>query len=304
VTLTLRRFRFPRVSPLLLAGLVVAALALGGGWMWLRSSSLVGVNRVTIVGAAGPDAAKISAALQAAARNMTTLNVQLAKLRTAVAPYPVVKDLKVTTAFPHGIRIHVIEQVGVATLTASGGRVTVTGNGTVLRDVAPSASLPTISVPVLPGGTQLTDASAMREVAVLAAAPYQLLDHVQAVTGSSAHGVIVHLRNGPSLYFGDTNLLVAKWIAAAGVLADPNSKGASYIDVTDPQRPAAGVNGVVAPGNSVAGSGTGASVASGTGASVASGTAASVASATPTSPSTGGASAPGTGGPITLSGGG
>jgi hypothetical protein len=41
---------------------------------------------------------------------------------------------------------------------------------------------------------------------------------------------------------GDTRRLAAKWRAVVAVLADPGSVGASYIDVTDPGRPAAGVS--------------------------------------------------------------
>jgi cell division protein FtsQ len=236
---TVRR-RLPRLSPLLVAGLAVLVLALGGGWLWLRSSSVVAVKRVTVVGATGPDAKQIRAALTSAAQDMTTLDVQVSKLRLAVAPFPIVKNLEVSTLFPHGIRIRVIEQVAVATLSAGGQRISVSRDGTLLRDTAPTPSLPTISVPVLPGGARLTDPTALGDVAVLAAAPYALLDRVQTIGSSSAHGITVRLRNGPSLYFGDSALLGAKWMSAAGVLADPGSQGASYIDVTDPQRPAAG----------------------------------------------------------------
>ena len=38
----------------------------------------------------------------------------------------------------------------------------------------------------------------------------------------------------------DTSGLAAKWRALIAVLADPGSGGATYIDVSDPQRPAAG----------------------------------------------------------------
>jgi cell division protein FtsQ len=220
--------------------------------MWVRNSSLVGVSRVTIVGVSGPDAQQIRSALAVAARNMTTLNVKVSKLRTAVAPFPLVKDLRVSTSFPHGIRIRVIEQLAVATILAGRERMTVAGDGTLLRDVAPSPALPVISVPALPGGSKLTDPSALQAVDVLAAAPYQLLGHVEAVTTSGTHGVVVRLRSGPSLYFGDRDLLTAKWIAAAGVLADSGSRGASYIDVSDPERPAAGAAGAT-PASSAAG---------------------------------------------------
>src|SRR5205085_4917813 len=127
-------------------------LVLGGIWLWLRDSSLVGVREVRVSGASGPDAAEIQSALVAAAHNMTTLDVNMKQLRTAVAPYPVVKSLDVTTQFPHGMRIRVIEQVPVAIVDAGGRRTAVAGDGTLLHDATVNSTLPTISLQVLPGG--------------------------------------------------------------------------------------------------------------------------------------------------------
>jgi cell division protein FtsQ len=220
--------------------LVVVALAAFGGWLWLRNSSLVAVNGVTVVGASGPDADQIRSALQTAARGMTTLNVRMGALRTAVAPFPVVKDVQVSTQFPHGLRIRVIEQLAVAVAAAGPRRVAVAGDGTLLRDVAPPRSLPTISLKALPGGSRLVDPRELAVVAVLAAAPYQLLEHVDGAADSAAHGVVIQLRSGPNVYFGDSSQLRPKWTAATAVLADSGSAGAGYIDVTDPYRPAAG----------------------------------------------------------------
>jgi cell division protein FtsQ len=215
-------------------------LALAGAWLWVRDSPLVAVQRVTIVGASGPEAGQIQAALQAAAHGMTTLDVNMGSLRTAVAPFPVVKDLQVSTAFPHGLRIRVIEQIPVAVVTAAGGRIAVAGDGTLLRGASPSPSLPVIPIQAVPGGARLTDAPALAVLAVLGAAPYQLLAHVGGASDTPAHGVVVDLRSGPNVYFGDAQELDAKWTAAAAVLASSGSAGATYIDVTNPVRPAAG----------------------------------------------------------------
>jgi cell division protein FtsQ len=252
----------------------VLAVALGivllavGGWLWLRDSSLVAVNRVTVTGESGPDAGQIRSALTAAARNMTTLDVQMNQLRTAVEPYPVVKDLSVSTQFPHGMRIRVIEQVPVAVVVAGAHRIAVAGDGTLLHDVIPSASLPTIALTIVPGGTRLTG-SARAEARLVAAAPYQLLARIGQVSDSSSHGLIVQLRSGPSLYFGSAGQLSAKWAAAVAVLSDPGSVGAPYIDVTDPGRPAPGAPSQVGG----TGSSTTASGAPGTSATIAAGSA-------------------------------
>jgi cell division protein FtsQ len=207
--------------------------------VWLRDSSLVAVKRVTVAGASGPDASQIRSALILAARAMTTLDVNMADLRTAVEPYPVVKSLQVSTQFPHGMRIRVIEQVPVGVISAGGARTAVAGDGTVLRDVIAGSSLPTIAQDVAPGGTRVTGA-ALDEVRLLSAAPYQLLARVSQVSSDGATGLVAQLRDGPKIYFGDTSRLALKWTAASAVLAAPHSAGAAYVDVTDPVRPAAG----------------------------------------------------------------
>jgi cell division protein FtsQ len=228
-----------RPGPRLIAAVVGILLLLGGAFVWFRDSSLVAVHDVKVTGASGPDAGQIRSALVTAARNMTTLDVNMGQLQTAVKPYPDVKHLEVSTQFPHGMRIRVVEQMPVAVLDEGGQKIAVAGDGTLLHDVVPKSPLPQITLPVPPGGQQLTGA-ALAEVRLLAAAPYQLLSKVGGVTDGAAHGLVVRLRNGPSIYFGDTAQLSAKWNAAAAVLASAGSSAPVYIDVTDPSRPAAG----------------------------------------------------------------
>ncbi len=76
-------------------------------------------------------------------------------------------------------------------------------------------------------------------VALLAAAPPALRARVTGVDLGS-HGLTAQLSNGPALYFGPAARLAAKWIAAARVLADYTSHGATYLDLRVPERPAAG----------------------------------------------------------------
>lgn len=252
------RRRVGRRVRLLACALAVVAI-LGGAWLWLRDSSLVAVRQVSIIGVTGPDASQIRSALTLAARNMTTLDVRVGQLRTAVAPYPVVKDIQVSSRFPHGLRIRVVEDLPVGALVAGGHAIAVSGDGTVLHDV-PAGSLPTVPVALLPGGSQVTDRGALRSLALLADAPSRLMGRIAQVTNSPSRGLVVQLRSGPSLYFGDASDLEAKWLAATEVLADPASAGASYIDVTDPARPAAGASpaAVAAAGLATGGTASGA----------------------------------------------
>ena len=229
-----RRGRLALVLGLALVGLLV------GGWFLFRDSPLVSASHVTVEGESGPDAARIRQALQSAAHTMSTLDVDMSRLRSAVAPYPIVRDLEVSSQFPHGLRIHVVEQLAVGAIDVGGRKVPVAPDGTLLHDLVAARSLPLIPLRVSPGGARVTDSSALGAIRLLAAAPHRLRSKVTQVSTVTGHGLVAQLRDGPALYFGDTSDLGAKWLAASAVLADAGSNGASYIDVTDPGRPAAG----------------------------------------------------------------
>jgi cell division protein FtsQ len=237
-------FALPRGVTARRLGVALAALALlGGGWLWLRDSPLVAVQQVQIVGVQGPDAAGIDVALRAAARRQSTLDVHVGALRAAVAPFRVVRGLSVRTSFPHGLRIRVVEQLPVAALTVGGVRTAVAADGVVLGPGLLSASLPALTAggsPLRSGRVQ--DATVRAELSVLGAAPSMLLGWVERVFWGppAREGLTVAMRGGLLLYFGDATRPHAKWLAAARVLADPSSAGATYVDVSAPERPAAG----------------------------------------------------------------
>ena len=216
-----QRFRtraLPRALRLLLA-LVIGALVLFGGWMWLRESSLVAITKVTIRGAAGPQALEAEAALRAAAREQTTLALDASRLRAAVRAFPEVSALRVHTSFPHGLTIDVVEKAPVAALVYDGERVGVRADGTLLGSSA-AASLPSVA---LAGAPPLSG---------------RLNDPIP-----DPRGVRVEMRAGPELVFGPAQQIAAKWAAAVRVLADPAAAGAIYIDLRLPDRPAAGGRG-------------------------------------------------------------
>jgi cell division protein FtsQ len=229
------------VLRLKLAGALAVVGLLYGGWLWLRDTSLFAVNSVTITGLSGATAAVIRDSLTTTAHEMTTTDVQVGKLRAAVAPFTSVKDLRVRTSFPHGMQIQVIEQQPVAALVLnSGRRLPVAADGTVIQGLGAPSSLPSIAVQTPPAGRRVTDASSVQAVALLAAAPSALRDRTTRVANSTA-GLTAYLRRGPAIYFGDATRLHAKWAAATSVLADRGSRGAVYVDVRMPDRPTAQV---------------------------------------------------------------
>jgi cell division protein FtsQ len=223
-------------------GIVVVLLAgaLIGGWFWVRDSSLAGVNTVSITGITGPEAPDVRAALDQAAREMTTLHVDEKRLRRAVAVYPQVKDLQVEAKPLHELRIIVQERQPVALLSAGGQRIPVAGDGTLLRGRVSNAALPAIKADALPAGPAVTDPQELRLLSVLAGAPDAMRRHVDRLELARTQLVAVLRGTGPEIVLGDWSRPRAKWVAAARVLGDSSAEGASYIDVRLPERPAAG----------------------------------------------------------------
>ncbi len=233
--------RIPRISRRTIAVIAALAAVLAGGWLWLRTSSLVRIQHVRVTGLSGPDVPQIRRALVDTAEQMTTLDVSMSKLDAAVARYPVVHALRVSTEFPHGAVIHVIEHVPVATVQAGDRTVVVDSGGELLASSPPTVGpLPTIPLRVAPDGLHLPTVGARAALSALAAAPYTLITHIANATQTADHGVVIQLRNGPQIYLGSTAELTAKWEAAVAVLDDSSSAGAAYIDVSDPARAAAG----------------------------------------------------------------
>lgn len=227
--------RLPRAAVWALALLAL----LVAGLLWLRDSSLVAVRKVTVVGLTGPEAPRVTRQLQDAARDMTTLHVRGDQLRSVVEPYPVVKDLRVSTDFPHGLKITVVENTPVAAISAGGEKTPVSADGKLLRG-ADQRELPIVPLRVAPGGGQVVDATARRAIAALAAAPAALRARVERASTTREGGLTLQLRDGPVLRFGAADRLAAKWAAAAAVLASSASAGATYLDLRYPERPAAG----------------------------------------------------------------
>ncbi len=203
---------------------------------WFRDSSFVTVEQVKVTGLTTKDAARVRAALTSAAHGMTTLHVRMDDLEQAIAAYPVVRTLDVRTDFPHGLTIHVVEHRPAALA----GGIAVAGDGTILRGLPVDGSLPRIATRLIPHGNRLTQPMAVHAARIAGGAPAALRPRLELIELRGQDGLVVQMREGPELIFGDARHVRAKWIAATRVLADPDAEGASYIDVRLPGRPAAG----------------------------------------------------------------
>jgi cell division protein FtsQ len=237
--------RLNRLPWRVLAGLVLAVAGLALGWLWFRDSSFAAVRQVTVSGSTSSEDAQVRAALEAAGRGMSTLDVDGEALREAVEPFASVADLRVRPDFPHDLSIEVIEHEPVATLQSGGSRVPATGSGLLLEGVQ-AQDLPVVKSKAPPLDGRVQGRRALAALAVAAAAPRELRERSERLYWSE-DGLAVDLRDGPELIFGSARDARPKWTAAARVLAEGSSAGATYLDLRVTRLVAAGGVGPVTP---------------------------------------------------------
>lgn len=232
--------RAPRVRRTLIA-LTLVIVGLAAGYVfWLRDSSLVRVQEVTVTGLTTAGAGGIRATLTQAAEEMTTLNVDVDALEEAVASEPAVAGLRVDRELPHGLTLEVIERQPVATVEGPEGReVAVAEDGILLPD-APASSLTQLPATVSSISGQLEDEPGLEMLAAVAASPPALARHIETVERDGEEGLMATLEPGPLVVLGDATRLDAKWAAAAAAIADGDAAAAGYVDVSLPERAAAG----------------------------------------------------------------
>ena len=223
---------------LVLALLVLAALGYGA-WTWFRDSSLAAVRDVEVTGSTSSEEPRVRAALDAAARGMTTLNVREDALREAVAPYASVAGLEIESDFPHKLRIRVREHTPVAVLVTGEREIAASGDGLLLRGVVADGDLPVIKTDAPPTGDRIGNANTRTALAIAGAAPDALRRRIDRLW-TGPRGMMLALVDGPDVIFGNATDARRKWLAASRVLADPSSAGATYLDVRVPERVAAG----------------------------------------------------------------
>jgi cell division protein FtsQ len=224
---------------LVLAALL--ALVLGTLYhLWLRDSSLVAVNDVQVTGLTTKDGRRIQAMLESVAEDMTTLHVRKDELEEAVSTFPVVGSIQVEPDFPHGLRIEVTERPAAALVSVDDVPVPVAADGTLLRGLRAPAGLPLLRMEKPATQSQVTDPTTLRALLVTGAAPEGFLPRVDRVSEGAEQGIVLELKDGPEIIFGDADLVDEKWMAAVRVMADGDAAGATYIDVRLPERPVAG----------------------------------------------------------------
>ncbi len=235
------RERMARSS--LRARLTILALLLVGGatayMLWFRHSSFVAVNDVEVVGVtAGRE--PIVAELTEVGERMTTLAVDREQLERAALAFPSVAAIEVDPNFPHGLRLEISERPPAMVL---GQETPVAADGTILTGIEPPADgVPQLEIEGADLAAKRLQGEALEQALVVGAAPDPIRPLIEAVELTKDFGIVITLRGGIPVRFGDESGAGAKWKAIAAVLADPKLDSLTYLDVRVPERPAVGGN--------------------------------------------------------------
>ncbi len=234
--------RVQLVSRAITIAFVVGTITLGlaaAYWFWFRDSSFVAVEKVTVDGIEGPETGAVTAALSRTAEKMTTLNVDDSELAAAVSRFPTVVAIQSDPDFPHGLTIQVTDRPPVLTASDGGPPVPIAADGTLLNGVDTEAGLPAIQVESLPLKGKL-EGEPLALAQVAGAAPEPLRPLIEGLVVSEGDGIQVTLEGGIPVKFGDPGATEEKWAAVAAILANPQVKTLTHLDVRVPGRPSIG----------------------------------------------------------------
>jgi cell division protein FtsQ len=222
-----------------IAAALLLVILYGGYMLWFRNVSLFAIHDVTIRGASTNER-EIKAAVEQVAGDMTTLHIKDGELQHAVARFPTVASVGAGTSFPHGLEVTITERLPVAFIQVAGRQTPVSADGYLLTGADFDAkALPRIEGAAAHGVRLDQDAAA--QAAILGATPGPLENRITASTWDDERGgVIVDLKNGPEVRFGDGLRAQDKWKAAVAVLSSDERGSPSYLDVSVPDRPVSG----------------------------------------------------------------
>jgi cell division septal protein FtsQ len=233
-----RRFQYPN-KWVLLAWIVAAIALLAGLFMLVRNTPLVEVREVAVTGLSEDYDESTRSAVIDEARNMTTLNFSVDRIKEAAAEFADVSSVEVTRHIPHGVSIDVQIRRPVLLARVSGKTVLLAQTGEVMDVRYAAPGLPKLDVTGRVVDGRLAGGKGLSAVKVLGAAPQALMAKVKNIRFGKL-GVVVGMDGGLDLYFGSAKGATRKWQDAATVLASGKASGAAYLDLRVPGRVAIG----------------------------------------------------------------
>lgn len=225
-----------RALAITVAALLVVSAAT---WLLVRNSGLVAVEQVRVVGLSGYYDRAARRAVAGEAQTMTTMNVSEDRIAEVAGRYVNVAGVRTDANFPHGLTVYVDVRRTVAAAKLGARTVAVTATGVTVDNARNLSALPNIEVSGVLKDGRVTDRRALGGLSVLGAAPDVLLRRVKTLRWGR-DGLTLVLDKGVRLIFGNRLQAAAKWSAAAAILGKTGTRGAHYVDLRVPDRPAIG----------------------------------------------------------------
>jgi hypothetical protein len=223
--------------------LLLAATAIAAGY-WLLSGPVGGYSGAEVRGYDRQDLPELRAAVEGAVADGTILAVPQSEVRDATADFPWVGDVVVHRAWPRGLIVDVIPARPAAVAVPRTGRpMLVAPSGAVMGPAPKAARLPRLMVagPALEAGADLPEGSRTVFAFTRAVDP-DVAARLRSMRVERGE-IVGKLVAGPQLMAGPPERLTAKAAALSAVvhyLSPEDQRAASYIDLSVPERPAAG----------------------------------------------------------------
>lgn len=239
-----RRLRAPAVRLLAVAVLVAALLVLV--YAAARFTSLFALEELEVTG--GRPA--VREAVQEAASPLlgdSLVALDQDELRRRLEAIPAVRTFSVDRAFPHTLRIAVVQERPLAVLRSGGDAWLVSDRGRVIGAVetATPDQRPIIwsgSEESFAPGRAIEDEDVRAVLEALRRLPDRFPERIRSARASDAMVTLV-LADGMEIRLGDTGALALKLAVAARVLAGMSAEEAAelaYLDVSVPERAVGG----------------------------------------------------------------
>lgn len=232
-----------RGSLILVALLLVAAV---GIFVWLRSSDVFAVTRITATATQSITEEEVAQATSAAL-GVSLLKVSTGDIEQALSALPYVCSAEVYRQFPNTLEVRLVEYTPVARLQGGDGEAwLIAADGRVLEKVRPprGVNLPLIvpTGPVSPAAGECADADIVNALPIVgfleAVQAAENLPEVQRIAVSATGDLVLSLEGGGELRLGEPSELEEKLTVAAGMVERylRDGKQIEYVDVTVPER--------------------------------------------------------------------
>ncbi len=229
----------PKPSKTVVSGVAGTAAVLAVGAVSVLQFGLLDVDTIAVSGntQVSTEAIKDTAGVHPG-RAIFSVDETRAEHRLRANPW--ISSAKVSTDWPHGVRIAVTERRAIAQAQTVNGKWAQIGEGGVVLGVgdAPTPELGAlldVQAPATPG--QLLDSSATDLVELATLLPQSLRSQVVQLQVDPKSGLRLGLRSGVIVELGDKRDLPDKLTSAAAVVSNGDAKTMAVLDVRSPHLP-------------------------------------------------------------------